>query len=98
MKPTILWVGLILLTCGTTCYPYLNTSNVLGPNISHFAVSNLPDVDYDLPQNWAGQIGIPGTRDDALFFWLFEAESDAQRNSLISKSAYICIARPNNYL
>ena len=76
------------VTCGAAYYPYPNTSDALGPNISHYAVPNLPDVDYSLPQNWAGQIGIPGTRDDSLFFWLFEAESYAERNNLISKSIY----------
>ena len=69
-----------------TCVaPYANRSIPFGPNITQYAVAGLPDVNYSLPHSWAGLIPIPGTQDNALYFWLFEAEAQAQRNKLISK-------------
>lgn len=61
--------------------------NAFGPNISQYAVGVLPGVDYKLPASWAGQIGIPGTQNDALFFWLFESEKKEHSNDLISMKA-----------
>ncbi|MCJ1377697.1 hypothetical protein MMC17_000793 [Xylographa soralifera] len=63
--------------------PYANKSLPFGPSITRYAVTGLPGVGYSLPNSWAGLIGIPGTQDDALYFWLFEAEEQAQRNKLI---------------
>ena len=55
-----------------------------GPNITKYAVGVLPDITYKLPSSWAGQIAIPGTDNDTLFFWLFEAEKEAHSEDLIS--------------
>ncbi|MCJ1403072.1 hypothetical protein MMC11_006295 [Xylographa trunciseda] len=69
---------------GQSCVaPYSNKSLALGPNITQYAVAGLPGVTYSIPLSWAGLIDIPGTEDDALYFWLFEAEKQAQRNNLI---------------
>ncbi|KAL9122525.1 MAG: hypothetical protein Q9187_000925 [Circinaria calcarea] len=54
-----------------------------GPNITKYAVGFLPDITYKLPFSWAGEIPIPGTENDALFFWLFEAEKGARSEDLI---------------
>lgn len=61
-----------------------NLGLLLGPNVKHYEVSALPNVTFPLPLSWAGQIHIPDTKDDELFFWLFEAETPS--NNLISKS------------
>lgn len=53
-----------------------------GPNLAKFAVGHLPNVTFNLPASWAGQISIPGSEDDNLFFWLFQAESPS--DTLIS--------------
>ena len=57
---------------------------VFGPNTERYAVGRLPNITYKLPPSWAGQIKIPGTKDDALFFWLFETETYSQNDNLIS--------------
>ena len=57
----------------------------LGPNVTEYAVGKLPDVRYDLPPSWAGQVYIPGTKNGELFFWLFQAEYESE--DLISKLA-----------
>ena len=49
-----------------------------------YAVGSLPYVDFKLPHSWAGQIGIPGTENDELFFWLFETEDWTKSDNLIS--------------
>lgn len=49
-----------------------------------YAVGAMPSVTYSLPSSWAGQIGIPDTADDKLFFWLFETEIPSQNDNLIS--------------
>ena len=88
MFPELLCVFATLIAFGNAqgCVaPYANQSLPFGPNITRYAVTGLPDVSYSLPNSWAGLIGIPGTQDDALYFWLFAAEQQAQRNKLISK-------------
>ncbi|KAL8996419.1 MAG: hypothetical protein Q9169_004067 [Polycauliona sp. 2 TL-2023] len=54
-------------------------------NISRFAVHSLPNVTFQVPPSWAGQIPIPGVPDDRLFFWLFQAENKSASENLISK-------------
>lgn len=49
-------------------------------------VGNLPNVDFDLPRSWAGQIPVANTSNDELFFWLFAAENQAPSANLISRS------------
>lgn len=61
-------------------FPRFETT--LWPNAHKYAVGKLPKVDYRLTSSWAGQIHVPGTSDDELFFWLFEAETAS--NELIS--------------
>lgn len=46
-----------------------------------FLVGSLPNVNFSLPKSWAGQISVPNTTNDELFFWLFEAET--KTNDLI---------------
>ncbi|MCJ1485953.1 hypothetical protein MMC06_006129 [Schaereria dolodes] len=58
-------------------------SNITGPGAAKYVVGPLPDVNYTLPMSWAGQLAIPGTTNDELFFWLFEAESQKQSENLI---------------
>lgn len=53
-------------------------SSSLGPSVQKYAVGKLPQVSYELNPSWAGQIRVPGKKDDQLFFWLFEAESESQ--------------------
>ena len=69
--------------------PFSGGDNHLGGgHQDHFAVTGLPDSPHGLPPSWAGSIGIPGSSGgDSLFFWLFEAESKAVSNDLISTSS-----------
>ncbi|MCJ1390106.1 hypothetical protein MMC18_002964 [Xylographa bjoerkii] len=86
MLALVLFVLATLAIDGNTqscAAPYANKSLPFGPNIARYAVTGLPDVTYSIPSSWAGLIGIPGTQDDALYFWLFEAEKQAQRDRLI---------------
>jgi len=57
-----------------------------GPAVDKYMVGNLPNVDFDLPRSWAGQIPVANTSDDELFFWLFAAETQAPSANLISRS------------
>ena len=77
---------LVVATFAVVCNAACNhtRSTPFGTNITQYAVTGLPNVHYNLPASWAGQIGIPGTQDDALFFWLFEAEVPAYGDNLIS--------------
>lgn len=65
---------------------YVNTS-CLDPEwkASDYLVGSLPDVAFQLPLNWAGQIPVPSITNDELFFWLFEAEDQTKSNDFISK-------------
>ena len=56
-----------------------------GRDASKYAVGSLPNVNFDLPASWAGQISVPTTPNDELFFWLFEAEVPRQCDNLISR-------------
>ncbi|KAL6714868.1 hypothetical protein ACLMJK_007128 [Lecanora helva] len=61
-----------------------NPSNLeFGPRASKYAVGCLPDVKFELPASWAGQIPLSNTTNDELFFWLFEAEHQDQSDNLI---------------
>ena len=51
---------------------------------SKYAVGSLPNVKFDVPASWAGQVSVPNTPNDELFFWLFEAEVAGQCDNLIS--------------
>lgn len=76
----------VLVACAVICNAACNQtqSPPFGPNITQYAVTGLPDVHYTLPSSWAGQIAVPGTEDDALFFWLFQTEVPAYSDRLIS--------------
>lgn len=79
---------LLLLSLFSLTYTdggFSNFGMSLGPNVQRYAVGDLPDVNFPLPPSWAGQIQIPNTKDDELFFWLFEAET--QSDDLICKSS-----------
>ena len=60
------------------------------PNMTKFAVSGLPNVNFSLPASWAGQIPIPSSKEDKLFFWLFQAESPS--DDLISTNLLFHLA------
>lgn len=62
---------------------------LLSPNITQFAVQSLPNVSFPVPPSWAGQIPIPGTSDNQLFFWLFQAECQNASQNLISMDLYL---------
>ncbi|MCJ1283366.1 hypothetical protein MMC26_002694 [Xylographa opegraphella] len=82
--PLFVFIALAVVSNAQECAaPYADKSLPFGPNIAQYAVKGLPDVNYSLPDSWAGLIKIPGTEDDALYFWLFEAEEQAQRKQLI---------------
>lgn len=77
-----------LMTCAIACVTETspNIATSLGTNATRFAVGYLPDLNgSSLPQSWAGQISVPGTTDDELFFWLFAAEDQAQSDDVISE-------------
>ncbi len=57
-----------------------------GPAVDKYMVGNLPNVNFDLPGSWAGQIPVANTSNDELFFWLFAAENQAPSANLISRS------------
>ncbi|KAA6410377.1 MAG: serine carboxypeptidase [Lasallia pustulata] len=71
----------VVIACGTENSPNIAAS--LGTNATRFAVGNLPDLGFELPQSWAGQISVPGTTNDELFFWLFAAEDQSLSDDLI---------------
>ncbi|KAL5342574.1 Alpha/Beta hydrolase protein [Aspergillus crustosus] len=53
------------------------------PDISNFRVDSLPDGP-SLPPSWAGRLPVPHAEpDNALFFWLFQAEDTAHDDDLI---------------
>jgi len=83
-----------VLVCTAACNK--TQSTLFGPNITRYSVTNLPNVRYTLPASWAGQIGIPGTQDDVLFFWLFEAEVPAYGDNLISTLEFLFFLRVLN--
>ena len=63
----------------------INRSNpFFGLDVGRFSVGKLPEVHFDLPASFAGQVAIPGTLDSSLFFWLVEADHKANRDKLIS--------------
>lgn len=64
-----------------------------GLNVSKYAVGCLPEVNFELPASWAGQISVPGTENDELFFWLFQAEKQNQSDKLISERGLLKIRR-----
>ena len=74
-------VRLLLLVVSTHARNSYDFATSVGRNASKYAVGALPDGEF-LPRNWAGPISIPGTTNDELFFWLFEAEIPT--NNLIS--------------
>lgn len=55
---------------------------------SDYLVGSLPNVTFQLPLNWAGQVPVPGITNDELFFWLFEAENQTQSNDFISEHVH----------
>lgn len=52
---------------------------------SKYAVSQLPNLAFEPPASWAGEICIPGTRND-LFFWLFQGETTEANENMISEN------------
>ena len=56
-----------------------------GRDVSEYAVVNLPNVNFNPPASWAGQISVPNSVNDELFFWLFETEVAGQCDNLISR-------------
>ena len=79
-----LWLAGFILVSDAVTVPA--RAAPFGPNIARYAVGPLPGVHYKLPASWAGSIGISGTRDNELFFWLSEAENEAASENLISES------------
>ena len=56
-----------------------------GGDARKYTVGSLPHIEFDLPASWAGQVSVPNTPNDELFFWLFEAEGAGQCDNLISR-------------
>jgi len=52
---------------------------------SKYAVHQLSNLTFQLPSSWAGEICIPGTKNE-LFFWLFAAETIKANDNLISEN------------
>ena len=80
--------GQLLLACVTIlgCFTHVVWSALtFGSSAAKYAVQRLPGVEFHIPANWAGQIPIPGTSNDELFFWLFEAENSNYSDNLISE-------------
>lgn len=48
--------------------------DALDPDAQRYAVGQLPNVSFQMPTSWAGQLSVPGRGDDQLFFWLFQSE------------------------
>jgi len=69
---------------------YMNTS-CLDPewSASSYLVEDLPNVTFQLPLNWAGQIPVPSNTSDELFFWLFEAEGQTKSEEFISEHNHL---------
>lgn len=51
---------------------------------SDYLVESLPNITFQLPLSWAGQISVPSITNDELFFWLFEAEDHTKSDDFIS--------------
>ena len=72
------------------CFTHVAWSTLtFGSSAAKYAVQRLPGVEFHIPASWAGQIPIPGTSSDELFFWLFEAEDSNYSDNLISER--ICV-------
>lgn len=63
---------------------------------STYHVGSLPGINFPLPNSWAGQIRIPGTKDDELFFWLFGTEDAQYDDNLISTDSHVLPVIPTN--
>ncbi|MDI1487210.1 MAG: hypothetical protein OHK93_006479 [Ramalina farinacea] len=63
--------------------------NATGNQSSTYYVGSLPGINFPLPNSWAGQIRIPGTENDELFFWLFGAEDSQYDDNLISMDSHV---------
>lgn len=89
-SPYIFWLAVATVLLANYSSALIDCAVPFGPNITKYAVGSLPDITYKLPSSWAGEIPIPGTDDDALFFWFFEAEKGARSEDLIStESPYL---------
>ncbi|MCJ1256944.1 hypothetical protein MMC24_004769 [Lignoscripta atroalba] len=80
---SLTWLFLMCFALTTQTWVHQSLRTSFGPDTDKYAVGILPNVNYKLPPSWAGQIAIPGTTDNELFFWLFKAESRAQSDNLI---------------
>ena len=88
---------LLISFVGTSSAAYLPQARaIFGPNTGKYVVDKLPNITYHIPPNWAGQIRIPGTKDDELFFWLFETEDQSQCDNLISMIVNFRSSIPTN--
>lgn len=85
-------VSLVLLLIASLAPRSVNSSYLeFGPAVNRYSVGELPDVNFNLPASWAGQIPVPTTNNsnDELFFWLFEAETQVPSANLISRNSVI---------
>lgn len=62
-----------------------------GLRTSKYAVGQLPNLTFQPPSSWAGEICIPGTQDE-LFFWLFQGETASANSNLISEYLHAPVA------
>lgn len=56
-----------------------------------YAVKQLPNLTFQPPSSWAGEICIPGTKNE-LFFWLFAGETTKVNDNLISEDFFSPVA------
>ena len=84
---TLVCLVACILSLACNSYSYVtghqHSSMSLSQNVQKYAVGALPDITFKMPTSWAGQIQVPATDNDELFFWLFQAEQPS--NDLISK-------------
>ena len=99
VKLHLLYVLVAVLTIVGNAASISNRSTSLfGHDVGHLSVGKLPGIHFELPRSWAGEVAVPETLDSSLFFWLFEADHEADCDKLISQSSLvIALWRANDF-
>lgn len=84
----MLFTSFLLLTSSFLLLTSLFLSRAAGYHglqNSKYAVDQLSNLTFQPPSSWAGEISIPGTKNE-LFFWLFAGETTKADDNLISEN------------
>ena len=99
IKLLLLYVLVTVFTSDGNATSINRSTSCFGLDMDRFSVGKLPGIHFDVPTSFAGSLAIPGTLDSSLFFWLFEADHEIDRDKLISRSSLvIALWRTNDLL